>query len=55
LRFLSRSFIFSTHPPLQERIARLQGYPPQNGQVTKSDEDRRQADAKVFWDRLSGK
>jgi hypothetical protein len=52
---LSRSFIFSTHPPLQERIARLQGYPPQNGQVTKSGEDRRQVDAKVFWDRLSGK
>jgi heat shock protein HtpX len=44
--------LFSTHPPLEERIARLRGYPRQTGQ-TKSGEDRRQAQGKAFWDRLS--
>ncbi len=45
--------LFSTHPPLEERIARLRGYPSQTGQISKSGEDRRQAQGKAFWDRLS--
>ncbi len=45
--------LFSTHPPLEERIARLRGYPTQTGPASKSEEDRQQAEAKAFWDRLS--
>ena len=44
--------LFSTHPPLEERIARLRGYRPAK-QGAGSGKDRRQADAKAFWDRLS--
>jgi heat shock protein HtpX len=50
--------LFSTHPPLEERISRLRGVraggvgpapplPPMGG-------DRRQAAGKAFWDRLKG-
>jgi heat shock protein HtpX len=45
--------LFSTHPPLEERIARLRGNPPQTGKVLESGEDRRQAQARAMWDRLS--
>ena len=45
--------LFSTHPPLEERIARLRGNPPQTGKALESGEDRRQAQAKAMWDRLS--
>lgn len=45
--------VFSTHPPLEDRIARLRGYPTQTGPASKSGEDRQQAEAKAFWDRLS--
>jgi len=47
--------LFSTHPPLEERIARLRGYPTQKGPASKSGEERREAEAKAFWDRLSEK
>jgi heat shock protein HtpX len=47
--------LFSTHPPLEERIARLRGYPTQTGPTSKSGEQRRQAEGKAFWDRLSEK
>jgi heat shock protein HtpX len=47
--------LFSTHPPLEERIARLRGYPAQKGPASKSGEERREAEAKAFWDRLSEK
>jgi len=47
--------LFSTHPPLEERIARLRGYPTQTGPASKSGEERRQAEAQAFWDRLSEK
>jgi heat shock protein HtpX len=47
--------LFSTHPPLEERIARLRGYPTQTGPASKSGEGRREAEAKAFWNRLSGK
>ncbi|MDH3885628.1 MAG: M48 family metalloprotease, partial [Desulfobacterales bacterium] len=47
--------LFSTHPPLEERIARLRGYPGQKGRVAKSGEDHRLAEGKAFWDRLSEK
>jgi len=46
--------LFSTHPPLEERIARLRGNPPQTGKALESGEDRRQAQARAMWDRLSG-
>jgi heat shock protein HtpX len=46
--------LFSTHPPLEERIARLQGSPRPPARVSKSGEDRRLAEGKAFWDRLSG-
>lgn len=46
--------LFSTHPPLEERIARLRGYPTKSGQAPDSGRDRREAEAKAFWDRLSG-
>ncbi len=46
--------LFSTHPPLEERIARLRGDTVQT-QRTDSEpaQDRRQEQAKAFWDRLS--
>jgi heat shock protein HtpX len=46
--------LFSTHPPLEERIARLRGEAvrvPQNDSAPAS--DRREEQAKAFWDRLS--
>ena len=46
--------LFSTHPPLEERIARLRGNPPQTGKALETGEDRRQAQARAMWDRLSG-
>ena len=46
--------LFSPHPPLAERIARLRGYPTGSGQVPDSARDRREAEARAFWDRLSG-
>jgi len=45
--------LFSTHPPLEERIARLRGNTPQTGKALESGEDRRQAQARAMWDRLS--
>jgi heat shock protein HtpX len=45
--------LFSTHPPLEERIARLRGYPRRSDQDQNSTEERRQAEAKAFWDRMS--
>jgi heat shock protein HtpX len=48
--------LFSTHPPLEERIARLRGgrfngepSPPDAGPAD------RQKQARAMWDRLSGK
>ena len=45
--------LFSTHPPLEERIARLRGNPPGTGKSLKTGEDRRQDQARAMWDRLS--
>ena len=45
--------LFSTHPPLEERIARLRGTPPRRGEVLESGEDQREAKARAMWDRLS--
>jgi heat shock protein HtpX len=48
--------LFSTHPPLEERIARLRGRrsqgvqpPPEAGPADSQDQ------ARAMWDRLSGK
>jgi heat shock protein HtpX len=45
--------LFSTHPPLEERIARLRGNPTGPGPVSNSGEGHREAQARAFWDRLS--
>lgn len=48
--------LFSTHPPLEERIARLRGTRPstQGNQSKSSGEDAGEARARSAWDRLSG-
>ena len=45
--------LFSTHPPVESRIARLRGQPPRSGSST-SGEDQRMAAGRAFWDNLSG-
>lgn len=44
--------LFSTHPPLEQRIARLRGKRPDKPDIT-SGTDRREANARAMWDRLS--
>ena len=45
--------LFSTHPPLEERIARLRGTPPSSTGKVEPEGDRRTTNAKAAWDRLS--
>jgi heat shock protein HtpX len=45
--------LFSTHPPLQERIARLRGNRPAAGKQIESRAGNREARARATWDRLS--
>jgi heat shock protein HtpX len=53
-----RSFmsLFATHPPLEERIARLRGSPPVGPDHRRPEEDapNQTAAGSAFWDRLSG-
>ena len=46
--------LFSTHPPLEARIARLRGNRPSPGRKKDSGGDNREARARAAWDRLSG-
>lgn len=46
--------LFSTHPPLEERIARLRGSRPSSGGKIDTAKDTREARARASWDRLSG-
>ena len=46
--------LFSTHPPLEERIARLRDSRPSAGRKIDSGGDNRETRAKAAWDRLSG-
>jgi heat shock protein HtpX len=58
----SMQSLFSTHPAIEERVRRLRGGahvdtpppPPGAGGGPKPKMDRRQAEGKAFWDRLSG-
>ena len=45
--------LFSTHPPLEERIARLRGAPPSATGKVEPAGDTRAANAKAAWNRLS--
>ena len=45
--------LFSTHPPLEERIARLRGNSKPSSPVSKSVEDSQEARGRAMWDRLS--
>ena len=45
--------LFSTHPPLEERISRLRGSSRPSTPVSESVEDTREARARAMWDRLS--
>ena len=49
--------LFATHPPLEERIARLRGQPASRGpgKATGGHKDRDMSQARATWDRLSGK
>jgi heat shock protein HtpX len=47
--------LFSTHPPLEDRIARLRGIrPPSSQRKGESHPDTKEARAKAEWDRLAG-
>jgi heat shock protein HtpX len=46
--------LFSTHPPIEQRIARLRGQNPAAEHHSRAPSPSAEARAKQFWDRLSG-
>jgi heat shock protein HtpX len=47
--------LFSTHPPVEERIARLRGgRPSAGGRLTESGGKKQETEARALWDKLSG-
>jgi heat shock protein HtpX len=46
--------LFSTHPPLEERIARLRGSRPPSGKKSEAGGNNREARGRAAWDRISG-
>jgi heat shock protein HtpX len=49
----SMTNLFSTHPPLAERVARLRGSRPSGGPKQEHHQDSALSQGKAFWDRLS--
>ena len=45
--------LFSTHPPLEDRIARLRGARPSSGSIVETGKSKREAEARALWDKLS--
>jgi len=47
--------LFSTHPPLEERVARLRGTRPQRPTAGPPDSDAPEDRGRAFWDQLSNR
>jgi heat shock protein HtpX len=47
--------LFSTHPPIEERVARLSGIRPARPTAPPSGSSGAGDSGKAFWDRMSGK
>jgi len=55
LRGAKLANLFSTHPPLEERIARLMGQSPSPPSEYRKDSDKGRKEAEAAWKHLSGK
>ena len=52
LRGKSLMSLFSTHPPLADRIAKLRGLPPDETSGRKTGQENMETQGRAFWDRL---